>query len=291
METRIGISGWRYTPWRGIFYPEDLKQNQELHYASRQVNTIEINGTFYATQRPESYQKWYADTPEHFIFSVKGPRYITHIRRLKDIKLPLANFFASGVLHLKEKLGPFLWQFPPNFTFDEERLKSFFKMLPRTFKQAAQLANLADRNKEPNYASSLQNSNRKIRHAIEVRHHSFENPFFIELLRQYNIALVIADTAGRWPYLEDITSDFLYLRLHGDEELYTSGYDEPTLRWWADRIKLWQKGKNPQDALTLGEKTAPRQDRDVFVYFDNDVKVRAPQDASTLWNVISRKRH
>lgn len=290
METRIGISGWRYAPWRGIFYPEDLKQNQELHFASRQVNSIEINGSFYATQRPESYQKWYRETPKNFIFSVKGPRYITHIRRLKDIELPLANFFGSGVLHLKEKLGPFLWQFPPNFIFDEQRLKDFFQMLPRTFKQAVQLANKADR-LTPSYPEELKNSNKKIRHAMEVRHHSFENPFFIELLRKYNVALVFADTAGRWPYIEDITSDFLYLRLHGDEELYTSGYDDSTLLWWADRIERWKKGQTPRDALTLGDEPTSRQERDVFVYFDNDVKVRAPRDASTLWNMLSRRHH
>ncbi len=290
METRIGISGWRYTPWRGIFYPEELKQNQELYFASRQVDTIEINGTFYATQKPESYQKWHQDTPADFIFSVKGPRYITHIRRLKDIELPLANFFASGVLHLKEKLGPFLWQFPPNFVFDEQRLGSFFEKLPRTFKQATQLADMSDR-LSPSYPLDLRKANRKIRHAIEVRHHSFENPYFIELLRRHNIALVFADTAGKWPYIEDITSDFLYLRLHGDEELYTSGYDDSTLHWWADRIELWKKGQAPANALTLTDQPAPTKKRDVFVYFDNDVKVRAPQDASTLSNMISHKRH
>lgn len=290
METRIGISGWRYAPWRGIFYPEDLKQNKELHFASRRVNTIEINGSFYATQRPESYQKWYQDTPPDFVFSVKGPRYITHIRRLKDIELPLANFFGSGVLHLKEKLGPFLWQFPPNFIFNEERLEEFFTKLPRTFKQAAHLADKADR-LEPSYPPELRNSNQKIRHAMEVRHHSFENPFFIELLRKFNVALVFADTAGRWPYLEDITSDFLYLRLHGDEELYTSGYDDSTLLWWADRIELWKKGDAPKDALTLVDRQPHQKARDVYVYFDNDVKVRAPHDAATLNKMLSRKTH
>lgn len=285
METRIGISGWRYPPWRGDFYPKDLVQKDELFYASRQVSSIEINGSFYATQSPSSYKAWFKATPDDFCFSVKGPRYITHIRRLKDVRLPLANFFASGVLHLKNKLGPFLWQFSPSFRFDEERIEEFFKMLPRNFKEAVQLAKTADR-VEPDFPDDVSTSSQPIRHAMEVRHHSFENPDFIKLLRKYNIALVLADTAGRWPYMEDVTSDFMYLRLHGDEELYASGYDDATLNWWADRIKLWRAGKEPPDALDISDENFKKNPKDVFIYFDNDVKVRAPYDARSLMKLL-----
>ncbi|WP_291515451.1 DUF72 domain-containing protein [Bdellovibrio sp. ArHS] len=288
MEIRIGISGWLYPPWRKIFYPEDLPQKQELHYASRQVSSIEINGSFYSSQTPASYQKWFSSTPQDFVFSVKGPRYITHIRRLKDIDEPLANFFATGVLYLQEKLGALLWQFPPNFLFDEERLENFFRLLPTTFAEAVALSEASPRYGNP-YPSSFKKFRKKLHHAIEVRHHSFENPAFIELLRKYNIALVFADTAGTWPYMEDLTSDFIYLRLHGPEELYASGYDDATLRWWADRIKLWTAGKEPKNARTISDKAATKRERDAFVYFDNDIKVRAPFDAQRLMKFLGKK--
>lgn len=286
MDVRIGISGWRYAPWRGDFYPKDLTQKNELWYASRQVTSIEINGSFYATQSPKSYKAWYEATPDDFVFSVKCPRYITHIRRLRDIHDPLANFLASGVLFLRKKLGPFLWQFPPSFRFDEERIEEFFKMLPHTFKEAIALAKETNWG-EAEYPDELENSPRPLRHAMEVRHHSFENPDFIALLRKYDVALVLADTAGKWPYMEDVTSDFMYLRLHGDEELYSSGYDPATLHWWEDRIRQWEQGGSPRDALVISEETPRKIPRDVFVYFDNDVKVRAPYDARTLISYLT----
>lgn len=288
MSIRIGISGWRFPPWRKVFFPQGLIQKDELHFASRQVNSIEINGTFYATQAPKSFKHWYEQTPEDFVFSVKGPQYITHIRRLKDIKEPLANFYGSGVLHLQEKLGPVLWQFPPNFPFHEDRLEEFFKLLPHDMKSAVKLAKNADRY-EPDFPESASKSHQKLRHAIEIRNHSFENPFFVELLRKYDVALVFADTAGRWPYLEDITSDFIYLRLHGDEELYASGYGDRILKWWGERVKSWHAGKEPQNSFALlEEKPAPRS-RDVFVYFDNDIKVHAPFDAQKLMQILKLK--
>lgn len=288
MKTGIGISGWQYAPWRNVFYPEKLAQREELHFASRHVSSIEINSSFYSLQKPESYQKWYQETPKGFLFSVKAPRYITHIRRLKECAEPMANFFASGVLHLEEKLGAVLWQLPPSFRYDEERLESFLSLLPKTFKEAVRCADKADR-VEPTYPSSAARSSQKIRHALEVRHHSFENPYFIEQLRRHNVALVFADNDGRWPYMEDLTADFVYLRLHGSEELYASGYSDQALKEWSRRLHLWQQGKQPSDALTMHEKAGRSVQRDAFVYFDNDVKVYAPRDAQRLGALFERR--
>jgi uncharacterized protein YecE (DUF72 family) len=279
---RIGISGWTYSPWRGVFYPKDLPQNQELQYASRQVNSIEINGSFYSLQRPSSYQKWYDSTPADFLFSLKGGRFITHMRRLKNVEQPLANFLASGVLCLKEKLGPLLWQLPPNFSFDAGRIGAFCELLPRDTRSAAKLAKAHHNLKAGRFAFEIDN-NRPMRHAMEVRHESFADPRFIDILRKHNVALVTADTAGKWPFGEDITADFVYIRLHGDEELYASGYSDEALDQWAKRLRLWSTGKQPVDAKRWSDKP-PRKaaHRDVYVYFDNDVKVKSPADAMSL---------
>jgi len=286
-QTRIGISGWTYGPWRGVFYPKDLPQKRELEYASRQLNSIEINGSFYSLQRPSSYQAWYDATLEDFVFSVKGGRFITHMKKLKDVETPLANFLASGLLKLKEKLGPILWQFPAGFAFNEERFATFFQMLPRDTLEASKLAKKHDARMKGR-AWTRADADRPIRHAVEIRHDSFKNERFIQLCRKHRIALVFADTAGRWPYMEDLTAgDFIYIRLHGDEELYVSGYTDPALNWWADRIDLWRCGREPADATCVSTVPASRtgrrcQARDVYVYFDNDVKVRAPFDAMNL---------
>jgi uncharacterized protein YecE (DUF72 family) len=279
----IGISGWRYTPWRGGFYPKGLTQKRELQFASRAVNSIEINGSFYALQRPERYAQWYSETPPGFVFSVKAPRFITHIRRLRDIHKPLANFFASGVLELKEKLGPILWQFPPSFKFDAELFERFLEQLPHTTEQAAALARQHDSHLH-GHASLKAHGRRALHHAVEIRHESFVDPAFIRLLKRYNTALVIADTAGKWPYREDVTSDFIYLRLHGAEELYASGYTPEALEHWGDRIEAWNHGKQPADPHLIAPKLKPntRKSREVFCYFDNDIKVRAPFDARRL---------
>jgi uncharacterized protein YecE (DUF72 family) len=221
-ETRIGISGWTYPPWRGRFYPKGWPQHRELEYASRQVSSIEINGSFYSLQRPESYGAWYDASPGGFVFSIKGSRFITHMKRLKDVETPLANFFASGVLRLEEKLGPFLWQLPPSFRFDPERLRKFFNLLPRDTWAAANLAKKHDERLHGRAWTKTDRA-RPLRHAIEVRHSSFETRKFIALLREHDIAMVVADTARKWPLIEDSTSDFVYVRLHGDEELYVSG--------------------------------------------------------------------
>jgi uncharacterized protein YecE (DUF72 family) len=191
----IGISGWRYAPWRGDFYPKGLAHKRELQFASRAVNSIEINGSFYALQRPERYAQWYAETPDDFVFSIKAPRFITHIRRLLDIEKPLANFFASGVLELKEKFGPVLWQFPPNFTFDPERFEAFLDQLPHDTQAAADLARQHDSHLH-GHASMKAYGKKPLRHAVEVRNDTFIDPDFVRLLKRYNTALVIADTAG-----------------------------------------------------------------------------------------------
>jgi uncharacterized protein YecE (DUF72 family) len=276
---RIGISGWTYAPWRGVFYPQGLRQKDELQYASRQVSSIEINGTFYRQQAPKSFAAWAAAVPEDFVFSIKGPRFITHVRRLREIEGPLANFMASGLLHLGAKLGPILWQFPPNFALDRDRLGHFLDLLPMDTAAAAALAARHDGWLKEKAATEIEES-RPLRHAIEIRHESFRDPAFVELLRSHNVALVCADTV-EWPRLMDVTGDFLYLRLHGSEALYASGYDDGALDDWAARVRAWSAGREPEDAERIGA-TAKRTPRDVFVYFDNDIKVRAPVDAQAL---------
>jgi len=278
----IGISGWRYAPWRGVFYPKDLPQRRELEYASRALPTIEINGTFYSLQRPERFRSWYHDAPANFVFAVKGSRFITHMKRLRQVEKPLANFFASGLFELRDKLGPLLWQLPPTFTYDAERLDAFFTQLPRTTERALSLARRRDARIKGRARLAIDRS-RRIRHAVEIRHESFLDPSFIALLRRHRIALVVADTAGKWPYCEDVTADFVYLRLHGDEELYASGYSESALDRWAERIAAWSTGSEPRDARRISDATVPRRrHRDVYCYFDNDIKVKAPFDAQRL---------
>ena len=285
--TRIGISGWRYAPWRGTFYPRDLPQRRELEFASRKLPTIEINGSFYSLQRPEYYARWFAETPPDFLFSVKGSRYITHMLRLNGVDTALANFFASGIGNLGHKLGPFLWQLPPNFRYDEPRLERFLELLPRDTAQAEALARRRD-TKVRGRARLSYGPRRPLRHALEVRHESFVDPAFIALLRRHDIALVVADTAGKWPYAEDLTSDFVYVRLHGDKEIYVSGYTETALRRWSARIAAWRRGTEIADARRISPvPPPPRRVRDVYVYFDNDVKVRAPRDARRLIELVS----
>jgi uncharacterized protein YecE (DUF72 family) len=280
-DTRIGISGWRYGPWRGTFYPEDLAQKRELEYASRKVNSIEINGTFYSLQRPDSFAQWYDATPEGFLFSLKGGRFITHMKKLKDVETPLANFFASGVLRLKEKMGPVLWQLPPNLGFDRDRIERFLELLPRDTESAVKLARKHDeRLKGRAYVRT--DENHPIRHAMEIRHPTFQCAEFVDLLRKHKVALVFAETAGKWPYFEDATADFVYARLHGDKELYVSGYNDAALDRWAQRLKTWEQGDEPADARRVGAPVNRCAPRDVYVYFDNDVKVRAPFDAMGL---------
>ncbi|CAN7174111.1 DUF72 domain-containing protein [Massilia sp. LjRoot122] len=259
----IGISGWRYLPWRGVFYPKGLAQHRELAYAASQLPSIEINGSFYSLQRPESYAAWHAATPPGFVFALKGNRFLTHMLKLKDIEGPLANVLASGVFELREKLGPFLWQFPPVVKFDPQRFEHFLSLLPQDTDSARELA-LQYQPRMEGRVSLEAGPKRPMRHAVEIRNESFLDPAFIAMLRRYNVALVVADTAGRWPLCEDVTADFVYIRLHGDKELYASGYEDAAIAAWAARIHAWRK------------------ERDVYCYFDNDIKVHAPYDAQRL---------
>jgi uncharacterized protein YecE (DUF72 family) len=263
-DVRIGTSGWLYPPWRGVFYPPKLPHRAELNYLSSQMNSVEINGTFYSLQRPTSFQNWYRQTPDDFTFAVKGARFITHMKKLAGVETPLANFFASGVLALGHKLGPILWQLPPTLGFDAERLADFFARLPRSTGEAAWLARRHDeRLKDRSFTTAI--TDQPLRHALEIRHKSFQTPAFPDLLRQHAISLVVADTAGRWPLMREVTADLVYVRLHGDVELYTSGYTDAALDRWATEIRQW---------VAAG--------LDVQVHFDNDVKVHAPYDAIRL---------
>jgi len=286
-RVRIGVSGWRYGPWRKSFYPEELRQREELSYASRQFGAIEINGTFYSLQRPERFGDWYACTPPEFRFAVKGSRYITHMKRLTDIDTPLANFFASGLLRLDDKLGPLLWQLPPDMRFDAARLEHFLSRLPRDFDAAADLARHHDDRlrSEPWLDYSR---NRTLEHALEFRHESFMCNELVRMARRHDVALVFSHTDGRWPYVEEITAHFVYVRLHGPGELYASNYDARAEELWAERVLAWHSGSEPGNAVRITARPPPRRRaRDVWVFFDNTDKRHAPANARSLMQRLS----
>jgi uncharacterized protein YecE (DUF72 family) len=285
MTIRIGLSGWNYKGWRGKFYPRGLVQRRELAFAAERYGAIEVNGSFYSLQRPESFTRWYQQTPPGFLFAVKGPRFITHMLKLRGARTPLANFLASGLLRLEEKLGPILWQFPAFLRYDEQRFEEFFQLLPRDTTAALKLARQHDTRMRGR--TWLRTSARRpLRHAVEIRHDSFRSAGFIRQLRRHRIGLVVADTVD-WPLLMDVTADFVYCRLHGSEQLYTSGYDDDALRRWAARVRAWSRGTEPRDAVRVLPRSPRRaRGRDVFVFFDNDAKVRAPVDAATLQTLL-----
>lgn len=289
----IGASGWTYAPWRGAFYPKDLPQKEELAFASRAFPALEINGTFYGLQQPDVFRRWYDATPQDFVFAVKGPRYITHNLRLQRAEAPLGNFFASGILHLREKLGPILWQLPPTFRFDAERIDSFLKLLPMTTKAAGALARKHDdRLRTPAYTRVAKD--RPLRHAMEIRHDSFIDRDFVRLLVRHRVALVCADTV-QWPRLMNLTADFAYCRLHGSRELYRSRYRPSELAEWAERIDAWRNARKQVEGDFAPGATGRSRRRDVYVFFDNTDKKHAPKDAQALEKLlqdaeISRRR-
>jgi uncharacterized protein YecE (DUF72 family) len=262
---RIGISGWRYAPWRGDFYPRGLAQPRELEYAASRLSSIEVNGSFYSLQRPTSWEKWRSEVPDDFVFAVKGGRFITHMKRLQDIETPLANFFAQGVLALGDKLGPILWQLPATFPFDADVLTDFCALLPRTTSEAAKLAQRHDDKVSGDKLWSGEVVDRPLHYALEPRHLSFASDEALAHLDSCDLALVVADSAGTWPRFEQAVGPVVYARLHGDKELYASGYTDESLDRWAEQLRGW---------------TA--DGRDGFVYFDNDIKGYAPYDAMRL---------
>jgi uncharacterized protein YecE (DUF72 family) len=244
---RVGISGWTYAGWRGDFYPPGLRHRDELAYAAERMDTIELNGSFYSLQKPESYRRWRDETPEGFVLAVKGSRFITHMKRLRDVDEAVERFFGSGVWELGDRLGPVLWQLPETQEYDAPRLAAFLELLPRTTP-----------------------GGQRVRHALEVRSDTFRNRHAYALLREHDVATVWADTAGRWPRIDQDTSDFRYVRLHGATELYASGYSPQALSGWARRLEDWEK--------------------DAYVYFDNDAKGYAPWDAVSLIERLARAR-
>ena len=279
MDVRVGLSGWTYAPWAGHFYPDGLPARRQLAHAASIFRAIEVNGSFYRLQTPSTFARWAEQTPDDFLFAVKGPRFITHIRRLDHIETPLANFFGSGVLALKQKLGPLLWQFPPNLPFDT-RMEDFLKSLPRDTEQAAHLAKRHDTRLEGR-ALTQTDAKRTLRHAVEIRHESFLTEAFVDLLRAHSVALVIADSVD-WPCRMDLTADFVYCRLHGPSDLYRSRYEPEALDLWARRVRAWTQGRPAPKAKRISKTPAPSQSRDVFVFFDNTDKRHAPEDAQAL---------
>jgi uncharacterized protein YecE (DUF72 family) len=288
-DVRIGVSGWTYKPWRGAFYPKGLAARRELAFLAAQFDTVEINGTFYCMQVPDSFARWHDDTPDNFIFAVKGPRYLTHMLKLRNAAAPLGNFFASGPLRLGAKLGPILWQFPPNFRFNRGKLETFFKLLPRDSEQAAACGRRHDHRLKARAWLRCQ-VDQPIRHAMEVRHESFRDPAFVDLLREYDVALVCADTVD-WPLLMDLTSDFVYCRLHGSRKLYHSPYNAAEIDQWVARVRAWRDGRPMRDGNFAGKPATGNRRRDVFVYFDNTDKLHAPHDARALRQRLEEADH
>jgi uncharacterized protein YecE (DUF72 family) len=254
---RVGIGGWVFAPWRGEFYPKGLPQARELEHASRKLTAIEINGTFYRTQKPESFRKWAAETPDDFVFSVKGPQFATNRRVLAEAGESIERFFGSGVLELKSKLGPILWQMAPTKKFDPEDFEGFLALLPQEL------------------------DGRPIRHVVEVRQASFLVPAFIDLLRKFSVAVVLVES-GKHPLIADVTSDFIYARLQGTSEKEKTGYSAKALDLWAKRAQTWAAGDAPDDLATIGGKAPAKGKRDVFIYMISGAKVRAPAAAMAL---------
>jgi uncharacterized protein YecE (DUF72 family) len=273
---RLGTAGWVYEPWRDNFYPKGLKQKDELAYSSARLGNIEINATFYSHQKAQSFQNWAAATPDDFVFSVKGHQLVTHIKRLKDVEIPVANFLASGVLALGRKLGPFCWQLPGNTKYDPDRVETFLELLPQTPAALLALAGKSEGLKNEPYLDATGVT--KVRHAIEVRHESFAVPRFIEQLRAHNVALVVADTA-EWSYI-DQTADFSYARLQGapGAEAYTP--EERSIR--AQWLKAWAEGRPVAEGRYVTAPEASSPPRDVNAFFVSTDKDNAPHNARAV---------
>jgi uncharacterized protein YecE (DUF72 family) len=254
---RIGVGGWTYEPWRGTFYPEGLAQKRELEYASRKLTSIEINATYYGSQKPESFAKWYDETPEDFVFAVKGPRYATNRAVLAEAGESIERFFKSGVLRLKEKLGPINWQFMPTKKFDPVDFEGFLKLLPTEFE------------------------GRAVRHAVEVRNESFATREFVALARSYAAAIVVAGDSD-YPQIGDVTAPFVYARILGTRAAEAQGYSDEELDRWASRARLWASGSVPDLARVDPESAVAKTDREVFLYVIGGCKQSNPAAAMAL---------
>jgi uncharacterized protein YecE (DUF72 family) len=254
----IGIGGWTYEPWRGVFYPDGLAQKRELEYASRKLTSIEINGTYYGSQKPETFAKWHDETPDSFVFALKGPRFATNRRVLAEAGPSIERFLTSGVTELKDKLGPINWQFMASKKFDRDDFEGFLKLLPKSIE------------------------GRQIRHAVEVRHDSFKTPDFIKLLRKYGVAVVTA-ADSEYPQIADVTAPFVYARIMGTQETEAKGYAETAIDTWTERARLWASGKTPDGLETvMPPPAAANAQRDVFLYVISGFKVRNPAAAMAM---------
>jgi uncharacterized protein YecE (DUF72 family) len=260
---KVGIGGWTYEPWRGLFFPDKLPKAQELSYASRRVTSIEINATFYGTFKPQTFRNWAAETPDNFIFSLKAPRFAVNRRVLGEAGPSIAKFFESGVSELNAKLGPILWQLAPFKKYDADDIAAFLSFLPRNMDGLA------------------------LRHVLEVRHESFLCKDFILQAREAGVAIVLADSP-KYPLIADLTSDFVYLRLQDAKAEIATGYGPETLDRWAAFAHAWERGDEPTQLPLLASGTAPRRPRDVFVYFINGAKERAPAAAEALIGRLSK---
>ena len=262
-QFHVGVGGWTFAPWRGVFYPKGLTHAKELEYASRQLTSIEINGTYYGSQKPESFRKWARETPDGFVFSVTGPRFAVNRRVLKEAGDSIKHFFNTGVTELGDRLGPILWQFAPTKKFDEADFGGFLELLPQTFDGA------------------------RVRHVVEVRNPSFCTPAFVAFLRKFSVPVVFAEHAT-YPAIADLVGDFVYARLQMGQDDEKLGYPLKALDAWAKRTRTWASGGQPDDLTYVDKATAPKTPRDVFVYFIHEGKVKAPAAAMALLERLAK---
>lgn len=260
---RIGVGGWTYEPWRGAFFPERLPQKRELEHASRALTSIEINGTYYGSQKPASFIKWRDETPDDFVFAVKGPRFTTNRRSLAEAGESIERFFTSGVMELKDKLGPVNWQFMATKKFDPEDFEAFLQLLPQTVE------------------------GRPVRHAVEVRHPSFQSPEFVSLARKYKVAVVCAGDS-EFPEIADVTAPFVYCRIMGTQESEPAGYSAGVLDAWAERARVWASGGIPADINSVAPPKPTKTGRDVFLYVISGFKQLNPAAAMALIERVSK---